>query len=35
VRNKGVKIIQVDIQNDRLELAKKLGADITLNASEE
>ena len=35
VRNKGVKIIQIDIQNDRLELAKKLGADIILNANEE
>ncbi len=35
VRNKGAKIIQIDIQNDRLELAKKLGANIVLNANEE
>jgi L-iditol 2-dehydrogenase len=35
VKNKGAKIIQIDIQKDRLELAKKLGADILLNAQEE
>ncbi len=35
VRNKGAKIIQVDIKQDRLDLAKKLGADIVLNAKDE
>lgn len=35
VHNKGAKIIQIDIQNDRLALAKKLGADIVLNANDE
>ena len=35
VKNKGAKIIQVDVKKDRLELAKKLGADIVLNAEKE
>ncbi|MHA1377493.1 MAG: zinc-binding dehydrogenase [Candidatus Helarchaeota archaeon] len=35
VKNKGAKIIQVDLKNERLEIAKKLGADIILNAGEE
>ncbi|MFX0138685.1 MAG: zinc-binding dehydrogenase [Candidatus Hodarchaeota archaeon] len=35
VKNKGARIIQVDIKNERLELAKKLGADVILNAEEE
>lgn len=35
VKNKGAKIIQVDINNERLELAKKLGADVILNPNEE
>jgi L-iditol 2-dehydrogenase len=35
VKNKGAKIIQVDLKQERLDLAKKLGADIILNASEE
>lgn len=34
VKNKGAKIIQVDLQKERLELAKRAGADIILNASE-
>ncbi len=35
VKNKGAKIIQVDIKDERLALAKKAGANITLNANEE
>ncbi|NVM55610.1 MAG: zinc-binding dehydrogenase [Candidatus Helarchaeota archaeon] len=35
VKNKGAKIIQVDLKNERLELAKKVGADVVLNANEE
>ncbi|NVM02304.1 MAG: zinc-binding dehydrogenase [Candidatus Helarchaeota archaeon] len=35
VKNKGAKIIQVDLKKERLELAKKLGADVVLNAEEE
>ncbi|NVM31990.1 MAG: zinc-binding dehydrogenase [Candidatus Helarchaeota archaeon] len=35
VKNKGAKIIQVDLKKERLGLAKKIGADVILNASEE
>ncbi|MFX1295667.1 MAG: zinc-binding dehydrogenase [Promethearchaeota archaeon] len=35
VKNKGAKIIQTDIKQERLELAKKAGADVVLNAKEE
>ncbi|MHA1229614.1 MAG: zinc-binding dehydrogenase [Candidatus Helarchaeota archaeon] len=35
VRNKGAKIIQIDLDNERLKIAKKLGADITLNPKDE
>ncbi|MHA1270731.1 MAG: zinc-binding dehydrogenase [Candidatus Helarchaeota archaeon] len=34
VRNKGAKIIQIDLDKNRLDLAKKLGADIVLNPNE-
>ncbi len=35
VKNKGARIIQVDKDEKRLNLAKKLGADITLNPDNE
>jgi L-iditol 2-dehydrogenase len=35
VRNKGAKIIQTDLSDERLKIAKKLGADIILNVNEE
>ena len=35
VKNKGARIIQVDKDEKRLQLAKKLGADITLNPENE
>ncbi|MHA1697155.1 MAG: zinc-binding dehydrogenase [Candidatus Helarchaeota archaeon] len=34
VRNKGAKIIQTDLSNERLQTAKKLGADVILNPNE-
>ncbi|MHA1278399.1 MAG: zinc-binding dehydrogenase [Candidatus Helarchaeota archaeon] len=35
VKNKGAKIIQTDMKQDRLELAKKLGADVIINVKDE
>ncbi|MHA1264841.1 MAG: zinc-binding dehydrogenase [Candidatus Helarchaeota archaeon] len=35
VKNKGAKIIQIDLKNERLEMARRAGADIVLNATEE
>lgn len=35
VKNKGAKIIQVDLQKERLDLAKKAGANIVLNSNNE
>ncbi len=35
VKNKGAKIIQTDMKEERLELAKKLGADIVINVADE
>ncbi|MHA1385357.1 MAG: zinc-binding dehydrogenase [Candidatus Helarchaeota archaeon] len=34
VKNKGAKIIQVDLKKERLDMAKRAGADIVLNAGE-
>jgi len=35
VKNKGAKIIQVDLKDERLEIAKRAGANVILNANEE
>ncbi len=35
VKNKGAKIIQVDLKKERLEIAKRAGANVILNAKEE
>ncbi|NHI91088.1 MAG: alcohol dehydrogenase [Candidatus Lokiarchaeota archaeon] len=35
VRNKGVKIIQVDLDDKRLAIAKNLGADVIINPNNE
>ncbi|MBD3227478.1 MAG: zinc-binding dehydrogenase [Candidatus Lokiarchaeota archaeon] len=35
VRNKGAKIIQTDLDEDRLKIARKIGADITLNVKDD